>query len=105
MESLLSLFGGGGGAAAGAGAGGAGLSYLGGGSVDPNSVTPATSPGSFGPAQGGPTFGQTMGNIGTQLLNQKTQVGGGGGGGGGGAGAGAGAGGMNASGGYMGGHL
>ena len=101
MESLLSLFGGGGGAAAGAGAGGAGLSYLGGGSADPNSVTPATSPGSFGPAQGGPTFGQTMGNIGTQLLNQKMQ----GGGGGGGAGAGAGAGGMNASGGYMGGKL
>lgn len=97
MESLLSLFGGGGGA--GAGAGGGTLSYLGAGMADPNQMTPASSPGSFGPPQGGPNFGQVMGNLATQL-QQKSAVGGGGGGN-----AGAGQGGMNASGGYMGGKL
>lgn len=98
MESLLSLFGGGGAAGA---APSSGLSYLGGAQVNPSTIgTPGNGNPNFGPAQGGQSFGQMMGNMGTRLLQQKMQ-----GGGGGGAAAGAGDGGMNASGGYMGGHL
>jgi hypothetical protein len=100
MESLLSLFGSGAGGASGASSAGAsgGLSYLGGSgaSVNPSSIgTPGNGNPNFGPAQGGQS---SFGNALTKVAQQQMQGGGGGGGGGG-------AGGMNASGGYMGGHF
>lgn len=84
MEPLFSLFGG-------SGAGGAynagdgmnaatgGLNYLGNGpqTNPPNPAQAASNP-NYGPAQGGPSFGQFMGNLATQL-QQKSAVGGGGG--------------------------
>lgn len=106
MESLFSLFGGSGvGGAANAGDGmnaaTGGLNYLGNGAqVNPSTIgTPGNGNPNFGPSQGGPNFSQFAGNMATQL-QQKSAVGGQGGGG-----AGAGQGGMNASGGYMGGHF